>query len=58
MQTLYRIVDITTQETLAQGIPTQALAQEQLELLELDYPHCFLEIESYTLIDPAVASKT
>jgi len=51
MQTLYRIIDIATLEIVAQGITSLELAQEQLELLELDFPHCFLEIESYNRND-------
>lgn len=48
MTTKYRIIDSTTGETLANAIPSLGAAQEQLELLELEYPHLWLEIESYT----------
>lgn len=47
-KTKYRIIDSLTGETLANAIPDDATAQQQLELLELEYPHLYLEIESYT----------
>lgn len=48
MTTKYRIIDSLTFETLANGIPSNSVAQEQLEILALEYPHLWLEIESYT----------
>ena len=44
----YRIFDSLTGEILANAITSTSTAQEQLELLELEYPHVWLEIESYT----------
>lgn len=55
MQALYRIVDIDSQETLAEGMVTETQAREQLVLLQLDYPHCVLEIESYLRSKPSHA---
>jgi len=46
-KTKYRIIDSLTGETLANAIPNHATAQEQLEILELEYPHIWLEIEPY-----------
>jgi len=47
-KTKYRIIDSLTGETLANAIPDHTTAQQQLELLELEYPHIWLEIEPYT----------
>lgn len=46
-QNLYRIIDTTTDETVAQGIDTFALATETQRLYEQDYPHSKFEIETY-----------
>jgi len=46
--TYYRIVDITTHETVADRIDNYAFAQETLEMWRRDYPHSFFEIENYT----------
>ena len=48
MLTLYRIYDHTTQNTIANAIPTQAQAQEVLHFLQADAPGNTLEIEEYT----------
>jgi hypothetical protein len=58
MQTLYRIVEVAEQCILAEGMTSELQAREQLNLIQLDYPNTQLEIETYTRIDPAVASKT
>lgn len=46
--TYYRIVDIATQETVADRIDNYAFAHETLELYRRDYPANFFEIETYT----------
>ena len=48
MITLYRIYDHTTQNTLANAIPSLEQANEVLHFLRLDTPTNELEIESYT----------
>ena len=48
MITLYRIYDHTTQNTLANAIPSLEQANEVLHFLLLDTPTNELEIESYT----------
>jgi len=48
MNTLYRIVDTNSGETLANGIPDFSTAICTLELLEKDHPDLDLEIETYT----------
>ena len=49
MLTHYRIYDHTTQNTLANAIPTVEQAQEVLYFLQQDAPSNELEIESYTV---------
>ena len=48
MLKLYRIYDHTTQNTIANAIPTEAQAQEVLHFLQQDAPANTLEIEQYT----------
>ena len=48
MITLYRIYDHTTQNILANAIPTLAQAQEVRVFLQQDAPGNELEIEEYT----------
>jgi hypothetical protein len=48
MITLYRIYDHTTQNILANAIPTLEQAHEVLHFLQQDAPGNELEIESYT----------
>ena len=43
---LYRIIDSITGETLANHM-THAQALQHIEIMELEYPHIDLEIESY-----------
>lgn len=45
---IYRIYDVTDQETLADGIDQKDQAYETLHLLQLQYPDNRLEIEEYT----------
>ena len=47
MTNLYRIYDHTTQNTLANAIPTLVQAQEVLMFLQQDDPQNELEIEEY-----------
>lgn len=47
MTNLYRIYDHTTQNTLANAIPTLEQAQEVHLFLQQDAPHNELEIEEY-----------
>lgn len=47
MTNLYRIYDHTTQNTLANAIPTLEQAQEVRFFLQQDAPHNELEIEEY-----------
>lgn len=47
--TYYRIVDISTLETVASGYYTLEQAREARDLYRRDYPHAFFEIESYTI---------
>ena len=47
MTNLYRIYDHTTQNTLANAIPTLVQAQEVLLFLQQDAPQNELEIEEY-----------
>ena len=47
MTNLYRIYDHTTQNTLANAIPSLAQAQEVMLFLQQDAPHNELEIEEY-----------
>ena len=47
MTNLYRIYDHTTQNTLANAIPTLVQAQEVLMFLQQDAPQNELEIEEY-----------
>jgi hypothetical protein len=47
MTNLYRIYDHTTQNTLANAIPTLEQAHEVLYFLKQDAPHNELEIEEY-----------
>ena len=47
MTNLYRIYDHTTQNTLANAIPSLAQAQEVLMFLQQDAPQNELEIEEY-----------
>lgn len=47
MTNLYRIYDHTTQNTLANAIPTLVQAQEVLMFLQQDAPNNELEIEEY-----------
>ena len=54
MNKLYRIYDTRTGVTVANAIPDLKLALETLELIVLDDPDHTYEIETYTLIDPAV----
>lgn len=50
MVTYYRIVDTTKCcQILANSIPELDQAQQVLEFLQLDYPECELEIESYSV---------
>ena len=49
MVTYYRIYDHTDQETLADKILDAVQAQETLMLLQLEYPHNDLTIESYSV---------
>ena len=44
---MYRIVDLNTDTTLANGILELASALELIRLLELDYPDADLSIEQY-----------
>ena len=47
MTNLYRIYDHTTQNTLANAIPSLEQAQEVLMFLQQDAPNNELEIEEY-----------
>lgn len=47
MTNLYRIYDHTTQNTLANAIPSLEQAQEVLMFLQQDAPQNELEIEEY-----------
>lgn len=47
MENHYRIVDLTDDEILANGIPDPDIALETLDLLRQQYPNNALEIESY-----------
>jgi|TARA_B110000483_G_C18194668_1_gene542497 hypothetical protein len=44
----YRIYDHTSQNTLANKIPTLEKAEEILRILKLDFPDDDMEIERYT----------
>lgn len=44
----YRIYDVTDDEILAEGIPSEEQAREALALLQLNYPHNQLELEVRT----------
>ena len=46
MITLYRIYDLDTGETVANGMDTNQ-AHEMLQMYQLQYPECRFEIESY-----------
>ena len=48
MLTLYRIYDHTTQNTIANAIPTLEQAQEVKHFLQADAPSNELEIEEYS----------
>ena len=47
MRTLYRIIDTSTQQIVAESM-TLAQAQQILKFYQLDYPSHTFEIESYT----------
>jgi len=47
--TRYRIYDTTDQETLANSLDDLTQAYQVLDLLQKQYPHNTLEIESYTV---------
>jgi hypothetical protein len=47
MNTLYRIVDVDTGETIANNIPDFNTAIATLEMLQKDHPRIKLEIETY-----------
>ena len=47
MQTVYRIIDLSTNSIVAEGM-THAQAQQTLKFYQLDYPSHTFEIESYT----------
>lgn len=46
--TLYRIVDVNTNTTVADSIEDYDFARETLHFYTLDYPNTRFEIESYT----------
>jgi hypothetical protein len=46
--TEYRIYDITSQNTLANAIPSLEQAEEILRILKLEFPTDEMVIESYT----------
>jgi hypothetical protein len=47
MRTLYRIIDTSTQQIVAESM-TLAQAQQTLKFYQLDYPSHTFEIEYYT----------
>ena len=48
MKTLYRIYDSTSQNILANAIPSLKQAEEVVRLLQLDFPSDEMVIETYT----------